>query len=83
MATSHFYHGSYFCRFCSIFKLTLLLLTFDLWFVTSKLQWLQQYTHKNGDSKIAYKGNICCGQQNSYFHKIKLPFAMVPVSSKQ
>ena len=41
MATSHFYHDSYFCRFCSVYNLTLLLLTFDLWFVTSKLQWLQ------------------------------------------
>ena len=44
MATtgSYFYHDSYFRRFCSVYKLTLLLLIFDLWFVTSKLQWLQQ-----------------------------------------
>ena len=41
MATSYFYHDSYFHRFRSVYKLTLLLLTFNLWFVTSKLQWLQ------------------------------------------
>ena len=40
-AISHFYHDSYFRRFRSVYKLRLLLLTFDLWFVTSKLQWLQ------------------------------------------
>ena len=42
MATSHFYHDSYFRRFRSVYNLRLLLLTFDLCFVTSKLQWLQQ-----------------------------------------
>ena len=41
MATSHFYHDSNFRRFRSVYKLRLLLLTFDLWFVTSKFQWLQ------------------------------------------
>ena len=41
MVTSHFYHDNYFRRFRSVYKLRLLLLTFDLWFVTSKLQWLQ------------------------------------------
>ena len=42
MATSHFYHDSYFCRFRSVYRSSLLLVkTFGLWFVTSKLQWLQ------------------------------------------
>ena len=44
MATSHFYHDSYFRRFRSVYKLTLLLVTFDLRFITSKLQRLQQIT---------------------------------------
>ena len=38
MAIGHFYHDSYFRRFRSVYKLRLLLVTFDLWFVTSKLQ---------------------------------------------
>ena len=33
MATSHFYRDSYFRRFRSVYKLTLLLVTFCLWFV--------------------------------------------------
>ena len=32
-ATSHFYRDSYFCRFCLVYKLRLLLVTFCLWFV--------------------------------------------------
>ena len=43
MATCHFYHNSYFRRFHSVYKLRLLLVTFDLWFVTSKLQRLQHH----------------------------------------
>ena len=46
MATSHFYHDSYFRRFRSAYKLRQLLLTFDLWFVTLKLQWLQHAYHR-------------------------------------
>ena len=45
MAISHFYHDIYFYRFCSVYNLTLLLVTFGLWFVTSKLQRLQ-HTHQ-------------------------------------
>ena len=33
MATSHLYHDSYFCRFRSVNKLRLLLVTFCLWLV--------------------------------------------------
>ena len=33
VATSHFYHDSYFRRFRSVYNLTLLLVTFCLWFV--------------------------------------------------
>ena len=33
VATSHFYHDSYFRRFRSVYKLTFLLVTFCLWFV--------------------------------------------------
>ena len=37
VATSHFYHDSYFRRFRSVYNLTLLLVTFCLWFVVDEI----------------------------------------------
>ena len=58
MATSHFYHDSYFRRFRSVYNLRMLLLTFDLWFVTSKLQWLQHAFPAIDESEISLPAEV-------------------------
>ena len=58
MATSHFYHDSYFRKFRSVYKLRLLLVTFGLWCVVVEVGTqlpLQAcaasgYVHKDGVS---------------------------------
>ena len=58
MATSHFYHDCYSRVFRSVYNLTLLLLTFDLWFVTSKLQWLQHAFPAIDEREISLPGEV-------------------------
>ena len=67
MAISHFYHDSYFRRFRSVYNLRLLLLTFDLWFVTSKLQWLQHAFPAIDEREISLPDFY----HNSYFRRFR------------
>ena len=59
VTTSHFYHDSYFRRFRSVYNLTLLLMTFCLWFVVVEVATQLPLQARAASGDVRKNGGSC------------------------